>query len=33
MDRDGKADYLMCYLDADGPIHLYLGTSKNPGFV
>ncbi|MDR2678012.1 MAG: hypothetical protein LBB51_01055 [Zoogloeaceae bacterium] len=31
MDRDGKADYLVSYLDADGPIHLYLSSLRKTG--
>lgn len=27
MDQDGKADYLVSFIDADGPVHLYLSSA------
>lgn len=30
LDRDGMPDYLISYIDADGPVHLFLSTAANP---
>jgi hypothetical protein len=30
LDRDGKPDYLISYVDADGPVHLYLSSKAKP---
>jgi len=31
IDRDGKPDYLISFVDADGPVHLYLSSEAKPG--
>lgn len=31
LDRDGKADFLISFIDADGPVHLYLSGKAKPG--
>lgn len=31
LDRDGKADYLISFVDQDGPVHLYLSSAAKPG--
>lgn len=31
MDGDNKPDYLISYIDADGPVHLYLSGVARPG--
>jgi hypothetical protein len=31
LDRDGKADYLISFIDADGPVHLYLSSYAAKG--
>ena len=34
LDSDGKADYLISFIDAEGPVHLYLSsTAKNGTLV
>lgn len=31
LDRDGRVDLLVSYVDADGPVHLYLSGAAAPG--
>jgi hypothetical protein len=31
LDRDGLADYLISFVDEDGPVHLYLSSAAKPG--
>jgi len=31
LDRDGKPDFLVSFIDADGPVHLYLSSTAKPG--
>ncbi len=31
LDGDGKPDYLISFIDADGPVHLYLSGQAKPG--
>ncbi len=31
LDGDGKADYLISFIDADGPVHLYLSSAAKAG--
>ncbi|MEJ2454558.1 MAG: hypothetical protein P8103_10420 [Candidatus Thiodiazotropha sp.] len=31
LDRDGAADYLISYIDGEGPVHLYLSGDRKPG--
>lgn len=30
LDRDGKPDFLISFVDGDGPIHLYLSSAAKP---
>jgi hypothetical protein len=30
LDRDGKPDFLVSFVDGDGPIHLYLSSAAKP---
>lgn len=30
LDRDGKPDFLVSFVDADGPVHLYLSSAAKP---
>ena len=30
LDRDGEPDYLISYVDADGPVHLFLSSAARP---
>jgi len=30
LDRDGKPDFLISFVDGDGPIHLYLSSTAKP---
>ncbi len=31
LDRDGAADYLISFIDGEGPVHLYLSGDRKPG--
>ena len=31
LDRDGSADFLVSFVDADGPVHLYLSSAAKAG--
>jgi len=31
LDRDGKPDFLISFIDADGPVHLYLSSIAKHG--
>jgi hypothetical protein len=31
LDRDGKPDFIVSFVDADGPVHLYLSSAARPG--
>lgn len=31
LDRDGTPDYLISFIDQDGPVHLYLSSHARPG--
>lgn len=31
LDRDGTADYLISFIDGEGPVHLYLSGDRKPG--
>lgn len=30
LDRDGRPDFLISFIDADGPVHLYLSSAAKP---